>query len=136
MKTPRDILLERHQSSAPKLDSIRREVLAGLEARVRREPCSHWVVRLWVEVFWSCRRIWGGLALVWVGLCLFNLAQRDPADLRLARSPASVPTMATLQEQERMLNELLADRSVATEAIRPREYVPKPRSAVGGITAV
>lgn len=27
MKTPREILLERHQAAAPKLDAIRREVL-------------------------------------------------------------------------------------------------------------
>jgi len=134
MKTPRDILLERHQAMEPRLDAIRRDVLAGLGKAVRREPSPNLIVRLWVEVFWSCRRIWGGLAVVWMGLCLFNLAQRDPAELRLARSPAPVPTMATLQEQERMLNELLADRSVASEAIRPREFVPKPRSAASGIT--
>ena len=29
MKTPREILLERHQAAAPKLDAIRREVVAA-----------------------------------------------------------------------------------------------------------
>jgi len=30
MKTPREILFARHQATAPKLDALRREVVAGL----------------------------------------------------------------------------------------------------------
>ncbi len=33
MKTPRDILFARHQAAAPKLDAIRRSVLAGLNKK-------------------------------------------------------------------------------------------------------
>ena len=34
MKTPRDILLERHQAASPKLDAIRREIV---DAEFNRE---------------------------------------------------------------------------------------------------
>ncbi len=43
MKTPRELLLERHRAAEPQLDAIRREVLQGLERRAespeeRRAP--------------------------------------------------------------------------------------------------
>ena len=39
MKTPREILLERHRSAAPKLDAIRREVVeVAADVNRRKQP--------------------------------------------------------------------------------------------------
>jgi hypothetical protein len=42
----------------------------------------------------------------------------------------------TYPNQEKMLNELLADRFPPAEADRPKTFTPKPRSATGGRFAV
>jgi len=131
MKTPRELLLVRHQAMDPKLDTIRREVLAN-----RWEPTTNWPTRLWLELFWSCRRIWTGLAAVWVILFLINLSQRDPASARLAQSQPEAMTVMALRDQEALLQELLADRTPPVEAVPPRPFEPKPRSDISRPTAV
>lgn len=69
MKTPREILLQRHQAADAKLNQIRREVIAQLEkppvARAEWLPlCA--LLKLWRELIWPARRIWAGLATTWV----------------------------------------------------------------------
>ena len=132
MKTPRELLLERHQAIEPRLDVLRREVLAS-----RREPAPpHWFARLWLELFWSCRRIWTGLAVVWVALLFINLSQREPASARLVQSQPSPMTMMAFRDQEALLQELLADRTPPVEAVPARPFEPKPRSEIARPTAV
>ena len=132
MKTPRELLLERHQAMEPRLDVLRREVLAK-----QWEPgTTKWTSRFWLEVFWSCRRTWTSLAAIWVILLLLNLSQRDPASVRLAQSQPSAVTMMSFQEQEALLQELLADRTSPLEAVPARPFEPKPRSEISRTTAV
>lgn len=132
MKTPRELLLERHQAMEPRLDVLRREVLAK-----QWEPgTTNWTSRFWLEVFWSCRRTWTSLAAIWVILLLLNLSQRDPASVRLAQSQPSAVTMMSFREQEALLQELLADRTSPLEAVPARPFEPKPRSEISRTTAV
>ena len=132
MKTPRELLLERHQAIEPRLDAIRREVLAS-----RWEPApSNGLARVWQELFWSCRRTWTGLAAVWVVLFLINLSQRDAASARLAPSQSPAETIMAFRDQEALLRELLADRIPPLEAIPARPFEPKPRSEISRTTAV
>ena len=137
MKTPRDILFARHQATAPKLDAIRREVVAELnsqDAKVQSwtagfvSSCLGGSNKLWQELVWPCRRIWTGLVVVWVLLFIVNLSQHDRSQTIIAKSSPTMEMMTMFHDQEKMLNDLLADRSLPAEAERPKIYLPKPRT--------
>jgi hypothetical protein len=137
MKTPRDILFARHQSAAPKLDVIRQEIVRELNNKETKEQswpacfvswlldCSN---KLWLELVWPCRRIWAGLATVWILICIINVSQRDVSQTATVKSPPAAGVMMTFREQEKLLNEIFADRSFSADAERPRIYSPKPRT--------
>ena len=145
MKSPRELLFARHQATLPKLDAIRHEVVAELNHQETKEQsfssflvasllgCSN---KLWRELVWPCRRIWTWLAAVWVLLFLVNFSQRDGSHSNFAKSPPSVPMMMTFRDQQKMLNELFADRSLPMEADRPRIYSPKPRTERSEVVTV
>ena len=134
MNTPRDLLLKRHQAAVPRLDAIRRSVVAGLN---RPDPqtqsgsalIASWFLggagNLWRELVWPCRRTWTVLAAVWMLLVLVNISQREgsPGPIAHAAGPG-----LSLQAQQRWMNELLADRSLPPDADRPRTIAPKPRT--------
>jgi hypothetical protein len=138
MKTPRDVLFARHQTAAPKLDAIRRKVVAQHCASAGRDQAGDsvgFLTQLWLELAWPCRRIWTGLAAVWVLLFIVNVSQRDDSPTLSAKSPPPVGMLMAYRNQEKILAELLGDWSQSREAVRPRNYVPKPRSEVCGIAA-
>ena len=145
MKTPRDILFARHQAAAPKLDALRREVVRELNNQGTKEQslaasfvpsllgCSN---KFWQELFFPSRRIWGGLAVVWILLFIINFSQRDNISSVTRKPVRSAEVMMSVQAQQRWLNELLADRSVPTDADRPRNFTPKPRTELTEIATV
>ena len=137
MKTPREILFGRHQAATPKLDAIRREVMAGLnhqgtKAQSPTASLVSWFLggsnKLWLELVWPCRRIWTGLAAVWILLFIVNFSQRDGSQTMMAKSAPTAEMMMTFRDQQKLLNELLADRSLPADAERPRIFSPKPRT--------
>jgi hypothetical protein len=137
MKTPRGILFTRHQAATSKLDAIRREVVAELNNKGTKEQsraaslvslllcCSN---KLWLELIWPCRRIWTGLAVVWILILIVNVSQRDGSQTNFTKSPPSPEMVMTFRDQQKLLNELLADRSFPTDVERPRIFSPKPRT--------
>ncbi|MEI9864880.1 MAG: hypothetical protein WDN00_10070 [Limisphaerales bacterium] len=137
MKTPRDILLARHQAAAPKLDAIRQSTVAAVcdrrsstdnaLERQSQTAATIWQI-LWLEMVWPCRRIWTGLAVVWVGILIINFSQRDGSQTVIAKSSPPAEMMMTFRDQQKLLNELFADRSLPVDADRPRIYSPKPRT--------
>ena len=139
MKTPREILFQRHEAAGPKLDALRHEVVARHCASAERDPAGHPVdilTRLWLELFCPCRHFWSGLAAVWVVLLLVNLSQQDRTSTQLAQSAAPAAVMMTFYNQEKLLNELLADRTQPLEATRPPKFEPKPRSEIAGAVTI
>jgi hypothetical protein len=137
MKTPREILFSRHQATLPKLDAIRREVVAGLNRQDAKPPSfisalASWLLggskQIWQELIWPCRRIWAGLAAVWILIFIVNFSQRDGSQTMMAKSAPTAEMMMTFRDQQKLLNELLADRSPPMEAERPRIFSPKPRT--------
>jgi hypothetical protein len=131
MKTPRDLLFTRHQAATPKLDAVRREVVSRLSAANPPNPDTssvHLLARFWQELILPCRRTWTGLAAVWILILIVHLSQRDTVN-SITGKPADPEQMAMLpQAQQRLLNELLADRADPAEADRPRNFSPKPRT--------
>ena len=84
--------------------------------------------KLWLELVWPCRRIWTGLATVWVLLFIFNLSQRDPSE-RLARNtkPPSPDMILTFRQEQRLLAELIGTTDTG-DTERRKIYLPKPRT--------
>jgi hypothetical protein len=144
MKTPREILFQRHENAALKLDAIRDEVLNTEFRERRRATASKFRVAdtatlpilLWRELIWPCRRIWTGLAAVWVLLFIVDFSQRDNVSSVTGKPARSGEVIMSLQARQRWMNELLADRSAPLEADRSRNFAPKPRSETSGTATV
>jgi hypothetical protein len=135
MKTPRDILFARHQAIVPELDAVRCEVMAGLnhqdtKAQSWATNLVSWCLgvpnKLWLELVWPCRRIWTGLAAVWILIFVFNFSQRDSSEFMAQKTP-SPEIILTFRQQERLLAELMGpDELRAAEP--PKIFSPKPRT--------
>ena len=146
MKTPRDILLERHQATAPKLDAIRREALnVAADVNRRKQPVRELTfaatlanaIRLsfW-ELIWPCRRTWAGLAAVWIALFIFNVSQRDKAELAARKLPPPSPeAIMAWRQQERLLAELIGP-SAPGDMEQRKIFLPKPRTEIAEAVAV
>jgi len=137
MKTPREILFVRHQTAAPKLDAIRREVVeAAADVNRRKQPVRELTfadtlanaIRLsFRELVWPCRRIWVGLATVWVLILAANVSLREQSPA-IAKSRPSSEMMMTLKDQQKILTELVTDRSAPRDVDRQKSFSPKPRT--------
>lgn len=129
MKTPREILLARPQAAEPKLDAIRRHVVAGLAAAPQRRSSSRSWLSALEEFLRIPRPVLGGLAAAWLLIITLNIASRDtaapssPAPPPMAR--ASKDTLQALREQKRLFAEWLGALKEA-DADAPR-FVPRPR---------
>ncbi|MGD0650807.1 MAG: hypothetical protein ABSA97_06670 [Verrucomicrobiia bacterium] len=123
MKTPREILLGRHQAVEPKLDKIRREVVAdtevGLDRRASRNPISSAAPASLRELILSLRWHVAAMSAVWLVAAL----------LSIDRSPAASPTTVSqvAQSPQRFLIALQENRRQLLEMIEPP--VSQPRSA-------
>ncbi len=131
MKTPREVLLNRHRAIEPKLDEIRRSVCAsGRRAAPRPSvwaPLFALPALLWRELIFPSRRMWAALSAAWMVLIVLNVAQRDKSTLPVG---APAPVMLSFQEQQRIMRELFADRTTSVEAEPAHRMVPRPRTEV------
>lgn len=132
MKTPREFLLDRHETVESKLDAIRRQVLrAELEPeRPAPAPSAFWVAVLWQQLIWPCRRVWVGLAAAWLVIAALQVLSNGVlSDSTARRASAPAPEiMALLQEQRLLRAELLG--TVTLERPAAPAPVGRPRSAV------
>src|SRR5947209_2974627 len=108
MKTPREILLSRHRRTEPKLDAIRKRVLAEHdEPSEARLSLSFIVMELWRELIRPCRQVWGGLAAVWVAIAVFNFATTAPTAVASAKAPArNREVRMAVAERKRLIAQL------------------------------
>jgi len=122
MKTPRDILIERHRHIEPQLDAIRRRALAGLTSSQ-----AGLLSKVWMELIWPCRHAWGALAATWVVVLAVNLQMKvTVAPVPTPPSVAQREMARTLEEQRRFLAELL-ESGTAPRTMHSRP-APQPRS--------
>jgi hypothetical protein len=138
MKTPREILLERHQQANPKLDAIRKAIWAAecqpetrsLKTEIRSANALPLkiVFIVWRELIWPARRIWAGLAATWVLILLVNLdLMAGMARMTAASSPRSSDFIMALREQKQMIAEL-TEPPTPNLAEPPKPFIPQPRS--------
>jgi hypothetical protein len=123
MKTTRDILLEKHRSAQPKLDTIRRTTLANTN-----EP-SHAPVTL-RDIFRSFRWHLVGMGAIWLLVLLLhantNLAPQMVASVPSEKIPSPHVMMVSLRENRRRLSEMI-DAHPA-DGVHRELFLPKPRS--------
>ena len=136
MKTPREILLERHQAAEPKLDAIRLAVVGELNNNETKEQSWAAVLvssflgcpqKLWRELIWPARRIWVGMAATWLAMFIVNVSMRDNSQAMTTQSSPAPELIMTFQQQERLLAELTEPHETRT-AEPPKRSVPQPRS--------
>jgi hypothetical protein len=164
MKTPRDLILEKHRHAEAKLAAIRPEDLAAAtrsvapverpeaqpllplrslrgrgegwgEVRVRflgrgdRINLYSVAQNFWHESILPWRRVWAGMATVWLGIFVLNVASHGAPQTTVAKaSPAdSRVVLAAWRERRQVLAQLLGPASPAAEAVRP---IPGPRSSL------
>jgi hypothetical protein len=141
MKTPREILLARHQAVVPKLDRIRHAVVGEWPEREPGRQRGFKVLmaslpglphKLWRELVLPCRRIWLGFAAVWLLLFVINAAQQDSSQDAVVQRPPSAGLMMAYRDQQRMLDELLAETPAPRPVVENRQQnaISKPRSEI------
>ena len=121
MKTPREILLRKHQAVSPKLDAIRARVVAEIARPPAPETMS------WRQWLWPCPRAWAGLAAAWLVILGMNLAVgKNPSRPATATLAGSRQELFELRQQQEMLTELIF--SAETPGMERPKSAPSPRS--------
>jgi hypothetical protein len=117
MKTPREILLTRHQSANPKLDKLRAEALSTVRSNPSHAPRPpvgremalpvRAVLTVWRELIWPCRKTWAGIAVAWLMIIPLNFLILDKSETtRPGSGSASLDIRTFFAEQNRLIAEL------------------------------
>jgi hypothetical protein len=127
MKTPREILFEKHKGAEQKLDAIRASVIAEC-VRPEPQPTTSVVSALWQELVWPYRSIWAGLSVVWVGIIALWLTEPGTVT-RKAVGIAPQMAAAVIVEQRRDLALVLGESEGSQPVPPPQRPLPRPHSA-------
>jgi len=132
MKTPREILLERHRVAESKLDVIRHSAVAAVcDRRSADSPAVTDRRYNWRELLFSLRWHFAALSAAWfVIACLSLTAGHSPgseAKVPTQRIPSAQIIMASLRENRRQLLELIQPPE-ARDAGPQRLMLPQPQS--------
>jgi len=135
MKTPREILLERHQAAEAKLDKIRASVVwEGRRAAVPKSAVAGTAtlpVPVWRELLFSLRWHFAALSAAWFVIVFLSLtaghSRGSEAAVPTQRIPSAQIIMAALRENRRQLLELIQPPD-ARDAGPQRLLAPQPRS--------
>ncbi len=131
MKTPRDILLARHQAAAPKLDAIRETAVAAVGDRHNARAIDADRGHNWREFFVSLRWHLAGMGTAWLVIVLLNLNVGHSVSLASAMPREKIPSaqiiLASLRENRRELLEMIQPSELRDA--RPSKLFPlQPRS--------
>ncbi len=135
MKTPREVLFQRHHSAEAKLDRIRENVVASLEtspsANIESPPPT-WALRNFImPLRWHL----AGLSAAWLIVALLNIDR--PSATPTVKQADTPPRhlLAELRENRRQIFELV-EAPVAEPVAVPPSFIPRRRSAVDSPSAV
>jgi len=126
MKTPREILIERHRDAEPKLDAIRQKALEGLErksaddcSRRREDHHGGSPIRLLnsaaarllgSSVVRSWRWHIAGLSAAWLAIALLNVDRTPTPSPTIVKQniPSAHQLLTAMRENRRQLLEIMA----------------------------
>ncbi len=127
MKTPRELLLGRHQAAGPSLDQIRQTIVG----KIGQKPPS-FVLKLWQELILPARRAWICLAAGWVVVFALNLtAGSDASPSVSASGPMDPESVISLQRQERLMAQLIEGDTEPAAPARSPEHRPRSEAPAG-----
>ena len=81
----------------------------------------------WHDVIWPCRRIWAGLAAVWMVILAVNFSMHDNSQTMAMKSSPAPEMITAFQQQERLLAEWIGP-SETRNPEPPKLSLPQPRS--------
>ena len=133
MKTPREILLARHQTANAKLDEIRRNVVKELNREETKEPgFDSWFLDyakvLWRELILPRPQAWTAVVALWILIFALKVSTHDHAPAVAQRTSVSREALAELKQQKALFGEL-AGLPQLPEVNSPKASSPRPRSA-------
>ena len=126
MKTPRELLFERHRAAEPKLDTLRQKTVSRLAKApaVNSRPSAP--RSSWRDMLLSLRWHLAGLSAAWLVVLVLNIDHSQAPSSVLAKQniPSPQQLLTALRENRRQVLELTGARVVAgvLEA-RPRSEV-------------
>lgn len=143
MKTPREILFERHQAAEPKLDAIRQMILDRRRRREEADSRGGSPVRLLKsaatlrELLLSVRWHLAGMSAAWLVAALLNVDHSSASATPTARQHTASPRqiLTALRENRRQLLELIGS-SITEPVPAPRTLVPQRRGELQSATAM
>ena len=130
MKTPRELLLERHRSEGSRLDAIRRDVLVAVQPASAGEPhrqaqprrAASSLLALLLPFRWHL----AGMSAAWLITAFLNMDSATEVGIARTDGPSPQQILASLRENRRQITELTGPPVQAGEAI-PAPRIPAPR---------
>jgi len=145
MKTPREVLLQRHQSTERKLDHVREHAIAtALEGRGTAKQDfqrARWSAPL-REFLLPLRWHLAGMTAAWIVVAVLNVDRPGNSPTTQHAATAPRPLLAELRENRRQILELVEssitqqDADGAASLPAPPPFVPRRRSEVQPVCAV
>jgi hypothetical protein len=141
MKTPRELLLERHRAAEPKLDALRQETVANLAERRADGPVRAEGSAVnsrtrpsaprpsWRDLLLSFRWHLAGLSAAWLFVMALNLDQSPTPSPALAKqnTPSPQQLLTALRENRRQVLEMTGTGVVAgVPEARRRSEIKSP----------
>lgn len=136
MKTPREILTNHHRAATPKLDALRKEVMSELNRQDAITPsstlsfvplCLGGLNKIWRELILPSRRIWAGLATVWIFIFIVNISTREHSQTSVAKASPMPAMILAFHQQEKLLDELVGENNTPP-VDTPKIFAPRPSS--------
>jgi hypothetical protein len=125
MKTPREILLQRHQVVEPKLDAARRNALAALAQSHTPSPFAQSLRSYIFSMRWHL----AGMGAVWMAVLLLNLDSAPGSTVVIARDkipPARVLLAALLKNRLELMELTGAPPAGEPAVVPPRRSEIQP----------
>ncbi len=122
MPRPRDLLNDRHAAAEPRLDALRRAVIADLATE--SAATRPWWSRAWHEVFFVSRHAWCGLAATWLLIALWEFSPTTGMGTRHPAPTVDRELRSSIASQRELLRAELGAHEPASAAPEKRPHPP------------
>jgi hypothetical protein len=133
MKTPRELILERHRAAQAHLDEIRAraidEALAPSPSATESVTApTGWLASFWREVVLPGRWAWSGMAAAWAVIVVLQGSSSIEVSVPSQRAERSSPDVLALLKEQHLLRIELLDGPAAVSMDNRQAPGPKSES--------